>query len=174
MKRATIRFCLCSDNFAHTTNPDYSLGDFVALELRHVPPVPEDAFGEQVFVRESLIDSSALILYIDEGMCAGCINKELINLDEYPEIARNTIIVGNFSNKRHFLASIASVQVKRKIFIQTDEMPDVEFLVTMQPHYILYIAPSRTFELPYYPVDCSAERTYDYYRNIRSVLSAQE
>lgn len=54
-------------------------------------PVPEETFWKQVFERENLTDSSALILYIGEGMCAECINKELINLCECPEIARNTV-----------------------------------------------------------------------------------
>lgn len=137
-------------------------------------PVPEETFWKQVFERENLTDSSALILYIGEGMCAECINKELINLCECPEIARNTVIVGSFSNKRHFLASVASVQVKRKIFVPEDGMPNSKFSAALQPHYMLYVASSRTFEPPYYPVDCSTERTRDYYRSVRSVFSVRE
>ncbi len=137
-------------------------------------PVPEETFWKQVFERENLTDSSVLLLYIGEGMCAECINKELINLGEYPEIARNTVIIGSFSNKRHFLASVASVQVKRKIFVPADGMPNIKFAAALQPHYMLYVAPSRTFEPPYYPVDCSTERTRDYYRSVRSVFSVRE
>lgn len=131
-------------------------------------PAAEETRWKQVFEREHLTDSSALILYVAQGMCAECINKELINLKEHPEIARNTVIIGSFANKRHFLASVASAKVKRRIFVPANEMSNIDFAVYMQPHYMLYVASSRTFEQPYYPADCSTEKTIEYYRDIRS------
>lgn len=137
-------------------------------------PIGEDAFFSQVLEREHLADSNVLILYIAEGMCAECINKELINLNEYDDIRRNTVIVGSLSNKRHFLSSVNAVSVKRKIFIPTKDMPDIKFASVMQPHYILYIALGGYFEAPYYPTDCGPERTIGYYNSIRALFPDPE
>lgn len=133
-------------------------------------PVSEQSFMIGVLERENLADSNTLILYISQGMCSECINKELINLNENNDIAENTVIVGSFPNKRHFLASVSSVMVKRKIFIPEDKMPEVSFAAERQPHYLLYVASAHSFGQLYYPVDCSPERTLEYYRNIRPMF----
>lgn len=137
-------------------------------------PVDERDFLTRLLEKEGAADSNALILYVAQGMCAECINRELILLNEHNDIAQNTIIVGNFTNKRHFLSSVSSAKVKRKIFVPTDEMPEVELAAPLQPHYILYVAANGTFGPPYYPGDCSGERTAAYYRNLRPVLPATE
>lgn len=136
-------------------------------------PIDEQTFLTRLLESEQLADQNTLILYVAQGMCAECINRELILLNEHRDIAQHTIIVGNFTSKRNFLSSVASTEVKRKIFVPTAEMPEMKLASALQPHYILYFAANGTFGPPYYPTDCSGDRTVAYYQNLKPILSSR-
>ena len=111
----------------------------------------------------NLEEDKYLILFISEGMCPECINKEFINIKQSAWISNYLIVCGMFSNKRYFYSSINSINVKHAAYINEDII--VEHIEqNNMPFYSIYDTKSHHLSQIMYPEPCDSSKTIEYYK----------
>jgi len=61
-----------------------------------------------------------IVMFITEQGCSDCITKEFININQHEKLYDNLIILGAFSNKRHFYSSISTISFYRAFLLNLE------------------------------------------------------
>jgi hypothetical protein len=106
----------------------------------------------------------SLSLFISEEMCSDCINTEFKNIKEYGELINSLVIVGSFSNKRHFESCVNSIIFDKpiqKVLIKS------EVGSRFKPFYFIYHSDSNSISDIFYPTSCDRALTVNYYSSVK-------
>lgn len=129
---------------------------------------PEEFFP-RILKNENIIPEKIFVLYLSEGMCAECINKEFMNLKECDKLLNNIAVVGVFSNKRIFNSCVNSLKPKEKFFYDMKDLKEGEEL-PLNPIYFVYDREKKEISDVFYPQPCRIVQTFEYFKNIETVL----
>ena len=108
-------------------------------------------------------EENQFYLFIADDMCTACIEKEYLNIKN-DSIA--VVIIGLFNNKRHFMASTSSIQVKNKIFV--DKSKQNIDSNSFQPTYFIYNKKTKTISDVFYPGTCEEGKTISYFQKVKN------
>lgn len=133
---------------------------------------PENFFPK-ILKSEKFIQEKTLILFLAEGMCSECINKEFMNLKEQGKLLDNIVVVGVFSNKRIFDSCVNSLRPKTKIFCNMMSLPENEKL-PQSPIYLIYEQKRNRISDIFYPQACRVSQTLEYFKNIRTTVLSED
>jgi hypothetical protein len=120
------------------------------------------------FKQENIATSFSL--FISEGMCSECINTEFQNIKENSEIMNSLIIVGVFSNKRHFNACVNSIDSEnlpiKKVLINNLELNGIP--LNFSPFYFIYHSDSNSVSDKFHPTICDRVSTIKYFHFVKN------
>ncbi len=145
-----ICFCCCSNPKEKTTEN---------IETRIIQELDQLNLDNQKYP----------IWFISEGMCSECITKELINIKENEWVNKQLIVLGIFSNKRHFHSIINSIHVYKTIYIDTETSKEL-INQRSSPFYAIYDAEKSILLNRMNPDPCNAQKTIEYYENIKKTI----
>ena len=114
--------------------------------------------------------TTSLSLFISEGMCSECINTEFKNIKENRVIMNSLIIVGAFSNKRHFNACVNSIDSEdlpiKKVFINKSDLEGIQ--LNFSPFYFIYHGDSNSISDKFHPTICDRASTIKYFHFVKN------
>lgn len=105
------------------------------------------------------------VLYVSEGMCAACINQELMNVAKDSIIFHNIHVLGSFSNQRYFNSFTNSIDESRKIFSNVILEKDLDIF------YGIYEEGQKKISNIFHPEVCDPKRTFEYYETVKKYLN---
>jgi hypothetical protein len=129
----------------------------------------EDALINGLIDCNIQLKSKSLLLFISEGMCSECINKEFMNLRNDSIFGDNVdvIVIGIFSKKRHFLSTVNHLPRAKKIFIDKNTINKDVFAKGVVVFYSVYDKQSKQLTNIFYPDPCDQLSTLQYYKTIK-------
>lgn len=129
---------------------------------------PEKMFLK-ILKNEKINPEKMLVLFLAEGMCSECINKEFMNLKEQEKFLDHLLVVGVFSNERIFNSCVNSLKPKMKIFYDVKKL-SVEEKLPANPIYFVYDQRQNQISDIFYPQACRISQTLEYYKNIKPAI----
>lgn len=115
-------------------------------------------------------EENFIVLFISERMCAACISKEIININQ-SNLSKPILIVGVFGRNRYFQSTISVISEDKftALFINTREyLPEH---LPLQPFYGVFDYQTQTIIHIFYPQYCEPWATLQYLYEIDAKLA---
>jgi hypothetical protein len=124
---------------------------------------------ENIIIKELIqngIKKNTPILFVAEGMCSECINREFINLKNDSSLFKSVVIVGLFSKKRYFTSSIGNLTGVNNIYINKNHIDSGAVKDSFLFYSIFDVESSKLTNI-FYPDPCDVSSTLKYYRVLK-------
>ena len=129
-----------------------------------------ESFVLNVLKNEDVGLEKKLVLFIAEGMCSECINKEFMNLKEQKDMQDHLVVIGMFSNKRLFMACVNSLNLKNKAVFYDSKLLASQAGIPQNPIYMVYDRKQGIVSDVFTPQPCRIPLTLEYFKNIKNSL----
>jgi hypothetical protein len=117
----------------------------------------------------SSTEKNFLVLFVSEGMCSDCINKEIININQ-SNFSKPILIVGVFERNRYFQSIINVISDECiSLFINTEKY--IPKRLPLQPFYSVFDYQTKTVTRIFYPQPCEPQETLQYLREVDTELA---
>ncbi len=119
--------------------------------------------------RIKLEEKKYLVLFISEGMCSECINREFMNIKQNEWFGQHLIVFGIFSNERYFKSMVNPINTYMNLYVSEDHITD-EINRENGPFYVIYDTESLLMSHKMYPDPCDVQKTIEYYETVKKIV----